>query len=334
MLYITTRSVTNQYTAHKALINDSASDGGKFVPFRFPQYTTQQINQLKSKSFFRIVAEVLDQFFSLRLCNDDFDFDLPAFHSVLQMSHRAVIAELWHNQTGSYQEFETYVRKRLANKAGVETCAADWTRIAIRIAVIFALYGEMLRLEWVNPDRTIDVSSCNDDLLTPIAALYCRNMGLPINVIICTCEKDNDIWDFIHKGTVNTAMMPEALQSGLERLIHTTLGAEEGLRFARCCGENKTYTVDEEKLSTMNAGLFCVVAGKERSGQVINSLFRMNTYIADNHTALAYGGLQDYRAKMGGNGFALLLSDNTPLRCLEDISAATGLEENKIESFL
>ena len=334
MLYMTTRDDVNLSTAHKALVTVNPPDGGEYVPYRFPQYTPQDIKQLENKSFFQTVEEILGQFFSLRLDNGPLISDYPVFYKTLEMSHRAVIAELWQNRTGTYKEFESHVIKQLATNAGAEICASEWPQIALRIAVFFALYGEMLRCERIDQDQTIDISVWNDDFVTPIAALYCRKMGLPINMIICTCGSDNDIWDFIHKGTVNTTMLSDLQRNGLERLIHMTLGMEESRSFANCCSGNKTYTVDEEKLSIMNMGLFCVVAGKGRSGQVINSLFRMNTYIADNHTALAYGGLQDYRAKLGGSGSALRMSYDSPQHCLQDISAATGLDENTIRTFL
>lgn len=334
MLYITTRDDVNLSTAHRALVNENIPDGGLYAPHRFPQYTPEEVKQLKNKTFFQIVEEVLGQFFPLRMDNNPLIGDYPAFYKTLEMSHRTVIAELWHNRSGTYKDFEAYIMNRLADKVGVDVCASEWPQIALRIAVIFALYGELLRCEHINGDQAVDISAWNDDFATPIAAVYCRKMGLPINMIICTCGSNNDIWEFIHKGTVNTAMLSSSQRNGLERLIHTTLGAEESRSFADCCSNNKTYVVDEEKVSVMNMGLFCVVAGKDRSGQVINSLFRMNTYIADNYTALSYGGVQDYRAKLGGNGVALIIAYNSPIHCLEDIFAATGLDENKIKSFL
>ena len=64
MLYITTRDNKDTFTAHRALTEAYAPDGGGFVPFRLPTYAPDEIATLKEKNFGTIVAEILNSIFS------------------------------------------------------------------------------------------------------------------------------------------------------------------------------------------------------------------------------------------------------------------------------
>ena len=70
MLYATTRSKTDTYTAHRTLFEDRAPDGGFFVPFRMPNV---DIQSLKENSFSEAVAEILNVFFSTGITAWDVD---------------------------------------------------------------------------------------------------------------------------------------------------------------------------------------------------------------------------------------------------------------------
>ena len=43
MLYLTTRNNADTYTAYKAITSDCGLDGGRYVPFRIPRYTSEDI---------------------------------------------------------------------------------------------------------------------------------------------------------------------------------------------------------------------------------------------------------------------------------------------------
>ena len=68
MLYATTRSKADTYTAHRVLTSDRAPDGGLFVPFRMP---TVDIDKTRAGSFGDAVAQVLNLFFSTGITSWD-----------------------------------------------------------------------------------------------------------------------------------------------------------------------------------------------------------------------------------------------------------------------
>lgn len=331
---MTTRHTDDAYTAYRALTKDVGPDGGGFVPFRLPVLTKEKIAEFKDKTFNQTVAEILNMFFSLRL--NGWDLDLVAGKGMVRlapMNHRIIVAELWHNLEGRLSYVEGVLRKKLAEEAKADG-VAEWSQIAVRIAVFFGVYGQLLRDDHVNIDEEIDFSVNNDDFVSPIAILYCRKMGLPVNMIVCTCDESNNLWDFIHRGTISTVGISKQLQIGLERLLHATLGCDAAVLFCEACAKSRAFSVPKEALPVLNSGLFCSVAGKDRAKSVINSLYRTNSYIIDSNTALCYGGLQDYRAKTGASGLTVILAESTPVNHLDEIAAATGLDASAIKNYI
>ena len=49
MLYVTTRDNIEAYTAHKALTENRAPDGGFYVPFHMFRFSDEEIQSLKLK---------------------------------------------------------------------------------------------------------------------------------------------------------------------------------------------------------------------------------------------------------------------------------------------
>lgn len=331
MLYITTRNHFDISTSYKTLISDHGADGGRYVPFRLPAFTLEELVSLKEKTFNQVVAEILNMFFSCRLDSLYLDFEIGRNPMrLVAMNHRIVIAELWHNPKAAFSYIVESIYRKITQTDEVKDAPTDWVRIAVRIAAIFGIYNQMLRDEILQPGQCVDFSVYNDDFTTPIAVWYCKKMGLPVNMTICTSEEESNIWDFIHRGVFASAAASEDLLLGLERLVHGTLGTNEVEKFIAAHKKGKVYAVDEEALPQFNDGLFCAVAGKNRADSTINSLFRTNSYIIDPCTALCYGGLQDYRARTGESGLTVLLAERTPLDFKAEISAATGISVDKL----
>lgn len=334
MLYVATRNNRDAYTAHNALINDYAACGGVFVPFRLPRVSSDDLLRFKENALTETVAEILNVFFSLKITGRDLELEIGKnLIKIVSMSHRIVVAELWHNVAGSFQCTEDALLRKLAKEVS-SPISQSWAKIAIRIALLFGLYAHLLHEGVIAPKDTIDISTQNDNFTTPLAIWYARTMGLPIKMNICTCNDDNNLWDFIHRGALNTAMLSGTMQDNLERFIYVTEGPDGALKFTECCKKKKSYVVSAENIPQINSGLYCSVAGKDRAATVINSLYRSNAYIADPGAALSYGGIQDYRAKTGDSGLTVIIAEETPLNFVTDISAATGLDTQSIRKHI
>lgn len=331
MLYLTTRDNKDAYTAHKALTQAEGPDGGRFVPFRLPEITSEELGALTDKSFGQIVADIINLFFSSRLTGWDVDCCVGRTPvKLIPMNHKILVAELWHNLEGKYTYLVSNLYRIVSGNADSVNVPTDWFQIAVQIAVLFGLYGEMLRMQSVSIGECFDVSVPTGDFSVPMAAWYSRKMGLPINTIICTHEEDSTVWDLIHRGAFNPATAEVGLSSGVERLIHATCGTDAVQGYLNKIQVGRIYSVAEESQKCISEGFFCSVAGKDRADTVINSVFRMSRYLIDPDTALLYGGLQDFRAKCGDSRLTVLLSECTPMEYMKQISDATGIPTDKL----
>ena len=333
MLYVTTFDDINSHTANKALTTGFVADSGAFVPFRLPKYTADEIVGLKNCSFHQTIANILNMFFSAGLTEEDVELCIGRnMVKVSSMSHKLVIAELWHNLSGSFTHIEKSLYTRLSGVSDGEI--PNWVRHAVRIGYLFAIYGEMLRCESILPGQTFDVSIPNDDFILPMSAWYCRAMGLPIKTIICSCDETNNLWDFLNYGTLSTTSISDALRLGLSRLIFSTAGCRAVVRFLQSFENNQAYAIDKDTLPELNRGLFCAVAGSDRAKNTINSVYRSTSYIMDPTTALCYSALQDYRAKTGESGLTLILAEQTPMDASAAICEATGLSREDLRDYI
>lgn len=335
MLYITTRGNKDAFTAYRTLVANEATDGGQFLPFAMSSYDANAISALASKSFGETVAELLNRFFSSQLTGWDVDFAIGRNAvKLVSMNHRIAIAELWHNPVGKF----TYIVNSLYKKICGESTPADtptrWVTIAVRISVLFGLYGELLRSGTIDLEEILDISVPADDFSCFMAAWYARKMGLPIGRIICTCGDGSALWDLINRGVFSPTDSDAALLPGVERLIQGTLGFDEANLFFEKCGNNCSYSIDEEQLPILNSDLFCAVTGAQRGESIVNSVFRSNNYIIDPETAVCYGGIQDYRAKVGDSRITLLFAEKTPMVSADFITSATGISKQKLLQYI
>lgn len=323
MLYVTTRSKNDAFTVYRTIHQDRGPDGGLFLPMRMPAFSAEEVSALATKTFGQNVAEILNLFFGTNLTGWDVDMAIGRYPTALHsMHHRTLICELWHNEQNRFDYAVEALAKRLRPVDSCMASASDWVQMTVRIAVLFGVFGDLLRRGQVDVEHPLDVVVTSGSFSAPMAAWYARFMGLPIGTIICGCNENGAIWDLFHRGEVDTDALtiptstPDAdfgLPPALERLISAVLGFDEAARYSWICAEGGTYTPPEGKLDDLKNGMFAAVVSGARVNTIISSVYRTNRYILNPYSALAYGALSDYRSRTGFGGAALLLTERSPL---------------------
>ena len=336
MLYVTTRDRKDAFTAYKTLVNNQGPDGGYYIPFQSVRFSQQQIAELRDKSFGHCVADVLNLFFSSRLDAWDVDFCIgrhPA--KLVPMSHKIVIGEVWHNPQWDFSRIVRNLRGRILGAADTNGCPTNWTWIAVRIAVLFGLFGELFRSGSAAPGTLTDIAMDGGDFAAPIAVWYARKMGLPIGNIIFSCNGESEIWDFLNHGEMklngacsNGRRMP----ADLERLIYETLGEQEALRFANISSDYDSYSISLEQAEKLRKGMFCAVVSQKRALEVVRNVFRTNSYLLSPNAALAYGALQDFRATYSETTTALILTEQGPITAIDTVAEVIGVSPDELRT--
>lgn len=341
MLYVTTRNKTDAHTAHKTLTADRCSCGGYFVPFQMPSFSQSDIEALKDKTFGQCVADILNTFFNARLDGWDVDFSIGRYPArLVSISRRVMVAETWHNPDWDFARMVRNLASRICGNDDTAGVPSEWAWMTIRIATLFGLYGELLRQGIADCDHPIDIALTAGDFSAPMAAWYAREMGLPIGTIVCSCNENCALWDLFHHGQMRTDLIatptntPECdvgLPASLERLIYSQLGSEEVRRFLDACANGLEYCLEEEQLIQLRQGFFTAVVSQKRMESVIHNVYRTRTYLLDPYSALAYGGLQDYRSGSGEGRNALLITERSPVCSAATVAKAMGVTVQELK---
>ena len=336
MLYVSTRKQEATFTEYQVLHDERAPDGGLFLPRRIPNFTEEELDALFTKSFSEIVAKILNQFFPAGLKGWDLEFAMGRRpYKVVNMNHRIYIAELWRNYTADFVQTEWSIYNKLCGDDTLHNMPTEWAGIAIRIAVLFGVFAELRKVNV----RNVDIALASNDFSAAMVVWYARVMGLPVGTIICACNENENMWDLLHSGVfmpagsgsdMSTCPKDVPFPQSLERLIFEALGFDETQIFLRACEKGTQYCLDEEQLTKLNSGLVSAVVSNSRRQALIGSILRTHNYVADPHIAIAFGGLQDYRARTGEGRDTLILSYQSPAFFAETIAAATGLTQEEI----
>lgn len=341
MLFATTRSKHDVVTAHKTIHVDCAADGGLFVPFQMPKFEQEELSALVALPHNRIIADVLNLFFSCDLSEWDVEYALGRQNtSMSSLGSRLVVLEGWNHALGNTQQLVQAVSHRLG---GQGDAATNWMEIAVRISFLFAAYGDLISKERLNLQDVFDVACTSGDFAAIAAAWYAKQMGLPIGKIICGCNSNGGFWDLLNRGEFDTddRAIPTAtpladvvLPRNLERIIFGLYGLEENLNYLRRCSRGKTYFLPEEGMEKLEADFFAAVSSDERMKAIIYGVYRTTGYLMSPYASLAYGSLQDYRAITGESRLALLMAEESPLRNGTLVSRVLRIPEAELRQYI
>lgn len=333
MLYVTTRNNCDTHTAPKALHQDRGEDGGLYLPFQSLDLTQISVGGNAA------IAQVLGLLFQKSLDKWDVDFAVGRYPVGLQpLRPKTMVAELWHNPKWS---FDWTVRQLAALLTGQsQENPSDFLQIAVRIAILTGIFGDLKAQGMTEP---LDIALVSGDFSAPISAWYARAWGLPIGDILCCCNENNSLWDLLAHGQLrpDTAPIPTSLPEGdvvvprdLERLIYEAGGVIEVEDYLECCRRGRMYCPEEEAWEALRQGLVPCVVSSQRLDRTIRGAYDTHKYLLSPASALAYGGLQDHRAKSGAIRPTLVVTESSPRCHAQAVAQALGIGVETLKKLL
>lgn len=341
MLYQSTRTKNDTYTAGRALSENRSPDGGFFVPMKFHRFTKNEIKKLGEKSFSQNVADIINQFFSTQLDSWAIEFAIGRYPvKLVTIGSREIVAEVWHNPVWKFERLAKGIEKAIRQSDDVSVIPTDWLMIASRIAVLFGIFGELFRQGISRGDESIDIAVPNGNFSGPMAVWYAKQMGLPISAVLCCCNDNNGTWKLLHKGEIRTdapSVKSPAPQcdytapEDLERLIFANLGLRATLEYSEICKKGGNFYLEPDQQKKLRDCMYVPVTGNKRLESAVKSLYNSCAYPADVYTALCYSGILDYRSVTGEGRTVLILSEESPVYSAAFLSKCLNISPQELK---
>ena len=240
-------------------------------------------------------------------------------------------------QTGVKRLFSDEVlREKLAGRGFFLSSAnsINWGRVLPQIVYYISAYCDLLREGRIQKGERINVCVPTGNFGNILAAYYAREMGLPIDQLICASNSNNVLTDFIREGVYDrnrtfyntiSPSMDILISSNLERLLYSlTQDTAEVRGYMAQLAETGRYQVSDKiktKLQKRFKGYFC---DDRETQRMIRAMFDRYGYLIDTHTAVAFSALGQYRQETGDDTPAIVASTASPFKFCASVLEALG----------
>lgn len=170
-----------------------------------------------------------------------------------------------------------------------------------------------------------------------LAAYYAKQMGTPIDKLICASNRNKVLTDFLATGiydrnrefyTTSSPSMDILISSNLERMIYHASGNNAQLTadLMKELNEKGRYQLPKDVLDALQSEFFGGFCDEEATQETISKLFKEHNYLADTHTAVAAYVLEQYRKKTGDQTLTVIASTASPYKFAASVLPALTSE--------
>ena len=250
---------------------------------------------------------------------------------------------------GNFDDAQTGVKKLFSDRELADTLAQrgyflssansiNWGRVLPQIVYYISAYCDLLKAGAIANGQPINVCVPTGNFGNILAGYYARQMGVPIQTLICASNANNVLTDFIQTGIYDrnrpfhntlSPSMDILVSSNLERLIFELSGRDDGLvrEYMAQLASSGRYQVTagiHQKVRELFAAGFCDDAQTSRT---IAQVWKEEGYLIDPHTAVAFHVLDEYRQSTGDNTPAVVASTASPFKFCASVLGALGEQE-------
>ena len=255
---------------------------------------------------------------------------------------------------GNFDDAQTGVKRLFAdkelaeemNRNGYQFSSANSInigRLVPQICYYVHAYATLLREGKIAEGDRMNVVVPTGNFGNILAAFYAKNMGLPIDKLICASNDNKVLYDFFRTGTydrnrefvlTSSPSMDILISSNLERLIYRIAGNDAGKNrelMAALNGEGR-YEITEEMKESL-ADFYGNYATEAETAAEINRLYQMCGYVIDTHTAVASAVYQKYLEETGDRTKAVIASTASPFKFTRSVMNAIDAKYDAMGDF-
>ncbi len=214
----------------------------------------------------------------------------------------------------------------------------NWGRVLPQVVYYISAYCDLVRDGKVCMGDSINVCVPTGNFGNILACYYAKQMGLPVNRLICASNANNVLTDFLKTGcydrnrtfyTTTSPSMDILISSNLERLLFQLSGQNDAQVRDYMAQLNSTgkYQVSDDILARIQDSFSAGYCDDEGTKATIGAMMKEHNYLIDTHTAVAFNVLKGYRAETGDQTPAVVVSTASPFKFCDAVLPALGVEE-------
>lgn len=189
----------------------------------------------------------------------------------------------------------------------------------------------------IEKDEKINVVVPTGNFGNILAAYYAKQMGMPIDKLICASNDNKVLYDFFKTGCYDknrefilttSPSMDILISSNLERLIYRIAGndAEKDAAFMKALNAKGSYEISAEMKAEL-ADFYGNYAAEAETAEEIASVYEDTGYVLDPHTAVASAVYGKYTAETGDTKKAVIASTASPYKFTRSVMNAIDAEK-------
>ncbi len=246
-------------------------------------------------------------------------------------------------QTGVKQMFQDPALVADLDRAGYQFSSANSINIGRLVPqVVYYVYAwaKLFASGEIESSDSINVVVPTGNFGNILAAYYAKQMGVPIERLICASNENKVLYDFFSTGIydknrefilTSSPSMDILISSNLERLIYRIAGedVEKNAAFMKQLAETGRYEITDQMRDELSL-FYADYATEEETRQMIRSLYQETGYVIDPHTAVAAAVYRKYRCATGDGRKTILASTASPFKFTRSVFHAIGSPQDDL----
>ena len=255
---------------------------------------------------------------------------------------------------GNFDDAQTGVKKIFGDKelekemaeAGFQFSSANSInigRLVPQIVYYVYAYTRLLADGEIKAGDKINAVVPTGNFGNILAAFYAKNMGLPINKLICASNENKVLYDFFTTGEYDrnrefvlttSPSMDILISSNLERLIYRIAGnsAKKNSEIMESLKNTGKYEITPEMKAQLS-DFYGNYATEAEDAATIKKLYEDTGYVIDTHTAVAATVYEKYKKETGDDTVTVIASTASPYKFTRSVMDAIDSKYDSMTDF-
>ena len=249
-------------------------------------------------------------------------------------------------QTGVKNIFGDKELEKVMNNAGFQFSSANSInigRLVPQIVYYVYAYARLLANGEIKAGEKINAVVPTGNFGNILAAFYAKNMGLPINKLICASNENKVLYDFFTTGEYDrnrdfvlttSPSMDILISSNLERLIYRIAGnsAEKNSELMASLKETGKYEITADMKAQLS-DFYGNYADEAKTAEEIKKVYDACGYVMDTHTAVASAVYRTYVEETGDTKKTVIASTASPFKFARSVMTAIDSKYADMDEF-